>query len=136
MQRDLRKVKRVLDKKLKKQTQEGLGKYFDMVGCNGVAKEIRAGRRVEDNVAYGFRVCVHPKTGPRINPSTGQFYPQTKRAKYLEEAMLVRLNKLLENGGFKPLPKNLLPSIRKKDKGFEKQMKKRFGAQFMVVAEK
>ena len=122
---DLNRIEKRLDKTLKKQVQNGLAQVFREVSCGGVAKEIKAGRKVTENAAFGIRMCVHQKVGPRYNPSTKQFYPQTAKGKRLEEAFIEKTNQMLETGGFRKLPPTLLSGLRKKDKAFERSVKKR-----------
>lgn len=120
----LDELERTFDLKLKRQTQDGLANIYDAVGCGGVAKEIKAGRKVTENAEYGIRICVHPKTAPTVNPDTLKFYPQTKRGRDLEEKFIDRVNKALENGGFRKMSPSLLPDMRKKDRDFENRIKK------------
>ena len=122
--RDLDTLERTLNLKLKKQTQDGLAKIYESVDCSGVAKEIKAGRKVTANAEYGIHICVHPKTAPTVNPETLEFFPQTKRGKDLEEKFIDRVNEALENGGFKRMSPSLLSDLRKKDKAFESRIKK------------
>lgn len=123
-QQDLKQVERLLNRSLKKQTQDGLAKVFEALNCKGVAKEIKAGRKVTENTEYGIRNCVHPKTAPRVNPETLEFFPQTKRGMKLEEKFIDTANKALENGGFKRMSPSLLLDIRNEDKAFENRIKK------------
>lgn len=120
----LNKLERALDKKLQKQTQEGLSKLYEMLGCSGVAKEIKAGRKVTENAEFGIRICVHDKVAPTVNPETLKFYPQTKRSMELEEKFIDRINKVLENGGFRRMSPSLLSELRKGDRKFENRIKK------------
>lgn len=124
VKRDLDKLEQVLNLKLKKQTQTGLAELYESLGCGGVAKEIKAGRNVAANAEYGIHICVHPKTAPRVNPETLEFFPQTKRGIELEEKFVDRVNIVLESGGFKRMPPSLLPNLRKKDREFENRIKK------------
>ena len=118
-------IEKRLDKALKKQVQNGLAQVFSEVSCKGVGKEIKAGRRVTVQAEYGIRMCVHPKIGPRYNPTTKQFYPQTAKGRRLEEAFIKKTNQMLETGGFRKMNPNLLRNLRKKDKAFERRVKKR-----------
>lgn len=124
VKKDLDKLEQALNLKLKKQTQTGLAKIYEAVGCGGVAKEIKAGRRVTENAEYGIHICVHPKTAPRVNPETLEFFPQTKIGVELEEKFVDRINMVLESGGFKRMSPSLLPNLRKKDREFENRIKK------------
>lgn len=123
----LRRVKKVTKQALKKQTQDGLAKVFTELSCKGVAREIKAGRKVTGNAAFGIRVCVHGKLGPTINVKTGKFSKMTKRAKQIEKDFIKLTNKMLVNGGFKRMPSTLLSGMRKKDRAFERRMKKEYG---------
>ena len=118
-------IEKRLDKALKKQVQNGLAQVFREVSCGGVAKEIKAGRKVTENAAFGIRMCVHPKVGPRYNPTTKQFYPQTAKGRRLEEAFIKKTNQMLETGGFRKMPSTLLSGLRKKDRAFARRVKKR-----------
>ena len=110
---------------LAKQTQDGLYKVFKVLKCGGVAKEIKAGRNVSGNAAYGFRMCVHSRLGPTVNVDTWKFNPMTKRAKEIEQGFVKNINGMLKNGGFKTLPPDIISKLRAKDKSFEQKMKKR-----------
>ena len=114
-----------LEKKLQKQAQDALSTIFKETGCGAIAKEIKAGRNVTGNAAFGIRMCIHNKVAPRYNPTTKKFFPMTKRGKKLEEGIIKTTNLMLENAGFKKMPSNLLSNLRKKDKEFEKRMKRR-----------
>jgi len=124
-ERTLRAIEKRLDAKLKKQVQNGLAEVFSEVSCKGVAREIKAGRKVTKNAEFGIRTCVHPKIGPRYNPSTKKFSPMTAKAKRLEKKFVDKTNDMLEAGGFRKMSSNLIPSLHKKDKAFEKYVKKR-----------
>jgi len=124
MKKALDELEKTLDLKLKKQTQDGLAKVYNAIGCGGVAKEIKAGRKVTKNAEYGIYVCLHDKTAPTVNPDTLQFYPQSQKAKKLEERFIDTTNKALAGGGFKKMSPSLLSDIRKKDKEFENHIKK------------
>lgn len=121
----LDRLEKKLDKAHKQQIQDGLAEVFTKLSCRAVAREIKAGRKVSGNAAFGFRMCVHEKLGPTVNIKTGKFYPQTQRNKNLEKKFEVFTNKLLKSGGFRLMPKNLIPALRKKDKAFEKRVKAR-----------
>lgn len=114
-----------VNKKLRKQVQNGLAEIFTLSSCTAVGKEIKAGRKVTENAEFGIRVCVHPKVGPRYNPTTKKFHPQTAKGKRLEEAFIKKTNMMLETGGFKKMSPNLLSSMRKGDKEFAQEVKQR-----------
>ena len=118
-------IEKRLAKKLKKQVQDGLATVFTEAGCKGVAKEIKAGRNVTGNAEFGIRLCVHPKTAPRVDPKTLKFTPQSKRGKEMDERFIQLTNDMLETGGFPKMSPDLLSSMRKKDKEFEKEIKAR-----------
>jgi len=124
VKKDLDKLERTLDLKMKKQVQTGLAELYETLGCGATAKEIKAGRKVTANAEYGIRICVHPKTEPRVNPETLEFFPQTKKNMELEEKFVDRVNIVLESGGFKRMSPSLLPNLRKKDREFENRIKK------------
>ena len=121
----LKAVEKRLDKKLKKQTQDGLATVFKELRCGAIARDIKAGRNVSGNAAMGFRICIHDRLGPRYDPIKRKFSPMTANGKRIEKKMEENINGLLESGGFKPMPSNLIPNLRKKDKAFEKSVKKR-----------
>lgn len=125
MEKELKKVKKILDDDLKKQTQEGLYKVYKELGCLGVAKEIRAGRNVTKNAEYGIRMCVHSKIGPRVDPETLEFYPMTKKGKEILEKFVPTVDKYLDNAGFKKMSPALLSDLKRKDKDFEQMIKER-----------
>lgn len=111
-----------LEKNLRKQVQKGLGEIFELTNCKAVGREIRAGRNVTGNAEFGIRLCVHEKTGPRVDPTTLKFTPQSKKAKKNEEKFIQLTNDMLETGGFPKLPSDLLSNMRKKDKEFERDI--------------
>ena len=121
----LKAIEKRLDKNLKKQTQDGLSEIFKLASCGGVAKEIKAGRNVTGNAAFGIRMCIHPKVGPRVDPTTLKFSPMTKRGKELEERFIDTTNLMLETGGFPRMRSDLLSKLRKGDKEFESEIKAR-----------
>jgi len=121
----LNAVAKRLEKNLKKQVQDGLAVVFTEVGCKAVAREIKAGRNVTGNAEYGIRMCVHPKIGPRYNPSTKKFFPMTAKAKALEKKFVDKTNEMLDTGGFRKLSPNLIPRLMAGDKAFKKETKKR-----------
>ena len=114
-----------LQKKLKKQVQDGLATVFSEASCKAVAREIKAGRNVTGNAEFGIRMCIHSKTVPRVDPKTLEFTPQSKRGKEMDERFIELTNNMLETGGFKKMNPYLLSRLRKKDKDFEKEIKKR-----------
>lgn len=124
-ERTLRAIEKRLDAKLKKQVQNGLAEVFSEVSCKAVAREIKAGRKVTGNAAFGIRTCVHPKIGPRYNPSTKKFFPMTAKAKALERKFVGKVNDMLEAGGFRKMSPKLISGLQKKDKAFEKRVKRR-----------
>lgn len=121
----LKAVEKRLDKKLKEQSQNALSSVYKDLGCGAVAREIKAGKNVTGNAAFGFRFCLHNKIGPTYNPIKKKFFPMTARNKQIQKKFEKGVNGLLESGGFKPMPSNLIPNLRKKDKAFEKSVKKR-----------
>ena len=121
----LSRLERTLDKALKRQAQNSLSQIFKEAGCGAIAKDIKAGRNVTGNAAFGIRTCIHNKVAPRYNPTTKKFFPMTKRGKELEEEFIKTTNLMLENAGFKKMPSNLLSKLRQKDRDFEKRVKKR-----------
>ena len=125
-ERTLRAIEKRLDAKLKKQVQNGLAEVFDLASCKAVAREIKAGRKVTGNAEFGIRVCIHPKIGPRYDPSTKKFSPMTAKAKKLEKKYVNKVNDMLEAGGFRKMSPKLISGLRKKDKAFERRMKKRY----------
>ncbi len=124
-ERTLRAIEKRLDAKLKKQVQNGLAEVFDLASCKAVAREIKAGRKVTGNAEFGIRVCIHPKIGPRYDPSTKKFSPMTAKAKKLEKKYVNKVNDMLEAGGFRKMSPKLISGLRKKDKAFERRVKKR-----------
>ncbi len=124
-ERALGRIERKLDKSLKRQAQDSLAQIFKEAGCGAIAKEIKAGRNVTGNTAFGIRMCIHNKVAPRYNPTTKKFFPMTKRGKKLEEGFIKTTNLMLETAGFKKMPSNLLSNLRKKDRDFEKRVKSR-----------
>ena len=114
-----------LEKNLRKQVQKGLAEVFELANCTAVGREIRAGRNVTGNAEFGIRLCVHPKTAPRVDPTTLKFYPQSKRGKEIDEKFIKLTNDMLETGSFPKMDPNLLSSMRKKDKEFERDIKAR-----------
>jgi hypothetical protein len=125
----LRAVEKRLDAKLKAQTCDALSEYFSLSKCGGVANEIKKCKspaNVRDNVEYGIRTCIHPKIGPRVDPTTWSFTPQSKKARLLEHKGIDLLNKTLENGGFPTVDKGaLLKRMRVEDRDFEKDAQQR-----------
>ena len=125
----LRAVEKRLDQKLRQQTCDTLAYFFSESKCGGVASEIKKCKtptNVRDNVEYGIQNCIHPKVGPRVDPTTLSFTPQSKKARILEHRGIDLLNKTLENGGFPTVDKSaLLKRMRAEDRGFEKDVQQR-----------
>ena len=113
------------DKALQQQSRDALSEVYDLLSCKAIAREIKAGRNVTENAAFGIRICVHDKVGPRYNPTTKKFTPMSAKAKKIEEKFVENVNYLLETGGYKKLSPNIIPHLRKKDKEFEQRVKKR-----------
>ena len=63
----------MVDETLRKQVMVELAKVFTELNYKAVGREIKAGRNVTGNVAYGIRLCVHGKVGPRVDPETLNF---------------------------------------------------------------
>jgi len=118
-------VAKRLEKNLRKQVQKGLAEVFELANCTAVGREIRAGRNVTGNAEWGIRYCIHSKTAPRVDPSTLEFTRQPKKAKELDEKFIKLTNDMLETGGFPKLPSDLLSSMRKKDREFEREISER-----------
>jgi len=114
-----------LEKNLRKQVQKGLAEVFELANCTAVGREIRAGKNVTGNAEWGIRYCIHQKTAPRVDPSTLKFTRQSKEAKKLDEKFIKLTNDMLETGGFPKLPSDLLSSMRKKDREFEREISER-----------
>ena len=121
----LKAVEKRFDKKLRKQAQDGLAEVFSQLSCKAIAREIKAGRKVTGNAELGVRICVHPKVGPRFNPTTGKFTPMSAKGKRLEEKFIENVDGLLESGGFRKMSSNLIPRLRKKDRAFKERVKRR-----------
>ncbi|MDO8659661.1 MAG: hypothetical protein Q7K54_03605 [Candidatus Parcubacteria bacterium] len=117
----------------KKQVQKGLAKTFRLFKANGVAKEIEAGRNVVKNTEYGYYHSIYG--GPRVNTSTGAFYPVSIKRQDLNKQMFDSLNKVLISGGYTKLPYNLITRLKRKDRVFETRMRKQFGNKFHIVIE-
>ena len=96
-----------------------------MANCTAVGREIKAGRNVTGNAEFGIRMCIHPKSGPRVDPSTLEFFPQSKRGRELDEKFIQKTNMMLETGGFPQMDPNLLTRLREKDKEFEQEIAER-----------
>jgi hypothetical protein len=116
----LKAVEKRLNEKLKQQVREGLSEVFTKLSCKGVAEQIKKGKDVTGNAEYGIRFCVHNKVGPRVDPETLSFSPQTKRAREIEHKFIELINKSLETGGFSAMSPTLLQDIRKGDRKFER----------------
>lgn len=121
----LKAVEKRFDKKLKKQAQNALSEVYRELSCKAVAREIKAGRKVTGNAEFGVRRCVHPKVGPRFNPTTGKFTPMSAKGRRLEQKFVENVNGLLESGGFRKMSPRLIPKLRAQDKAFEKRVKGR-----------
>ena len=121
----LGRMKKLTKEALRRQTQVGLAKVFTQLRCKGVAKEIKAGRKVVGNVKWGFRHCIHDKVGPRINVRTHKISPQTAHAKSLEKKALKNINLLLENASYPTIPTGFLSDLYRKDRSWISKMKKR-----------
>lgn len=115
-------VEKRLARNLKKQVQKNLAEVFTLANCTAVGREIKAGRNVTGNAEWGIRYCIHQKTAPRVDPSTLKFTRQSKEAKKIDEKFIKITNDMLETGGFPKLPPDLLSSMRKKDKEFEREI--------------
>jgi len=118
-------IEKRLARNLRKQVQKGLAEVFELSNCTAVGREIRAGKNVTGNAEWGIRYCIHQKTAPRVDPSTLKFTRQTKKAKKLDEKFIKLTNDMLETGGFPKLPSDLLSSMRKKDREFERDISER-----------
>jgi len=114
-----------LERNLRKQAQSALAEVFTETGCKAVGREIKAGRKVTENAEFGIRVCVHPKIGPRFNPSTGKFTPMSAKGKRLLSQFVSKTNDLLETGGFRKMSPTLIPNLRKKDREIQEMVKRR-----------
>ena len=118
-------VERRLQKNLRKQVQKGLAEVFELSNCKAVGREIKAGRKVTGNAEFGIRMCVHPKIGPRYNPTTKRFYPMTAKNKRREKKFVDLVNDMLETGGYKKMSPTLISRLRKGDREFAREVKKR-----------
>ncbi len=114
-----------LERNLRKQAQNALAEVFTETGCKAVGREIKAGRKVTENAEFGIRVCVHPKIGPRFNPTTGKFTPMSAKGNRLLSQFVSTTNDLLETGGFRKMSPSLIPNLRKKDRDFQEMVKRR-----------
>lgn len=114
-----------LEKNLRKQVQKNLGDVFSYANCKAVGREIKAGRNVTKNAEFGIRMCIHPKSGPRVDPTTLKFTRQSKKGRELDEKFIEKTNMMLETGGFPKMDPDLLSNMRKKDKEFELEIKAR-----------
>ena len=121
----LKKIEKRLDKKLAEQSRKALAEVYNQLGCKAISREIKSGKNVTGNAEFGVRMCVHEKVGPRYDPISKKFSPQTKRGKELEHKFIENVNLLLAQGGYKEMSPQLLPKLRKKDKAFEKRVRKR-----------
>ena len=125
LETNLKILEKSVDKSLKKQAREGLSTIYKKVGCDAVAREIKADKNVTRNAEYGIRMCVHSKVAPTVDPKTLKFFPQTKKQRDIEKGFVVNVNKLLSNAGYKKMSPSLLSDLRKKDKKFEQSIKLR-----------
>jgi len=114
-----------LEKNLQKQAQNALAEVFTLTGCKAVGREIKAGRKVTENAEFGIRVCVHPKIGPRFNPTTGKFTLMSSKGNRLLSQFVSKTNNLLETGGYRKMSPNLIPNLKKKDREFQEMVKRR-----------
>ena len=121
----LRKIEKRLDKKLSNKARNALSETYNLLGCNAIAREIKAGRNVTGNAEYGIRFCVHDKVGPRCDPATGKFTPMSKRGREMEHKFIENVNHLLEYGNYKPISSNVISKLRKQDRAFKKKCKRR-----------
>ena len=121
----LRKLEKRLNKKLAEQSRNALSEVFTQLSCKAVAREIKAGKNVTGNAEFGVRTCVHDKVGPRYDPTSKRFTPQSKKGRELEQGFIKNVNLLLAQGGYKEMSPQLIPAIRKRDREFEKKVKKR-----------
>jgi hypothetical protein len=116
-------IKKALDKDIQLKYREGLGKTFDILGLKGVAKEIKAGRRVRDNVIYGLKMH---HVGPRYDLDKKEVIPQSKRSRELEHQIYNKINEGLVLAGEKPFNKEaLIKELRAKDRAAEKKFRNR-----------
>jgi len=118
-------VEKRLARNLRTQVQNGLAEVFSLASCKAVGREIKAGRNITKNAEFGIRTCIHPKTGPRVDPKTLKFSPQSKRGRELDEKIIKKTNEMLETGGFPQMSSTLLSNLRKQDKEFEEEIKAR-----------
>ena len=121
----LKAVEKKLDKALQKQTRDALSEVYKGLSCKAIAREIKAGRNVTGNAEFGVRMCVHPKVGPRYNPSTKKFTPMSTKGRRLEEKFVENVNLLLDNGGYRKMSSNLISRLRAQDRSFRERVKKR-----------
>ena len=121
----LKGIEKQLKGKLRKQSVDALASVYNQMGCKAVSKEIKAERNVTGNAEFDIKICVHNKIGPRFNPTTDTFYPMTARNKVLEKKFVHGVNELLGTGGFKKMNPGLISSLRKKDRKFQLDVKKR-----------
>lgn len=119
----LEPIERLLKSRLKRQVQEGLSDIFNEVGCKAIAREINRGRNVKNNVRMGIKLCIHDKIGPKVDPDTLKFYPQTKKQKRMEEEFISGINKLLSAGGYGEI-KSISKELGRKDMEFKKRIEK------------
>jgi hypothetical protein len=70
-------------------------------------------------------MCIHPKSGPRVDPTTLKFTRQSKKGRQLDEKFIEKTNMMLETGGFSKMDPNLLSDLREQDKEFEQKIEMR-----------
>lgn len=122
----LESIEKKPNKDLQKRNVDALSQVFKELRMNGVSKEIKAGRNVRGNTIYGLEHGLHDKAGPRYNPSTKEFFPQTKRMRENEHRFIDLTNELLKGAGEKPVNKGaFIKQLRKKDRDFEKKCRSR-----------
>lgn len=104
---------------------DGLAKAFSLLGARGVAAQIRKGEDVSANAEFGFRHSIHASVGPRVNVETWDFVPMTDRGRELEVKAFACVQTLLINGGFEPMPMNLLEQLKAEDEEFRLEVEAR-----------
>jgi hypothetical protein len=93
---------------------------------HGVSNEIKMRHDVSGNVAYAMEHGVHERVGPRFNPSTKEFIPQSKRGREIEHEWIDKNNQLLDTAGEPMINKAaMLRGLRKKDREFERRVRRR-----------
>jgi len=125
-QKKLKTFVDILEKDVQKTNVDALSWAFKKLKMNGVAKEIKAGRNIRGNTIYGLEHGLHSKAGPRYDPTSKEFFPQTKRMRVNEHRFIDLTNELLKGAGEKPVDKaKLIKHLREGDRKFEKDVKKR-----------